>query len=112
MKAQILTLAFSLMCLLPKISSATGEPNHSDTLKNLPGGDPSAIDEVDFTIDEHFVFQEKVHIHIYDQQDKPVISGAYTSKDLRENKQLLTLLRKSTRFMSVNRHYYYFLNEG
>jgi hypothetical protein len=110
MKAQILTLAFSLMCLVPGVSSANGDPSHSDTLKSIAGGDPTAIEEVDFSIDEHFVFQEKVYIHIYDQQDKPVVDGAFTSKDLKENKELKNLLRKSTRFMTVNRHYYYFLN--
>ncbi|WP_224994581.1 hypothetical protein [Cesiribacter sp. SM1] len=112
MKAQILTLAFSLMCLLPGVSSATGEPHNTDTLTAISGGDPTAVEEVDFSVDEHFVFQEKVYIHIYDQQDKPVVSGSFTSQDLKENKALKDLLRKSTRFMTVNRNYYYFLNEG
>ena len=112
MKTQILTLAFSLMCLVPNISSASGNINSSDTTKNGGGGEPMAIEEVDLDLDEHFVFLEKVYIHIYDQQDKPLMEGAFTSKEVKENKKLKDLLRKSTRFMSVDRHYYYILNEG
>ena len=108
MKTSILALAFSFMFMLPNYSEAHLKPSVSDTLKTTTGGD----EEVDLTVDENLLFQDRVYIHIYDQSEKPIISGSFSRKDLNENKTLKSLLRKSTRFLHIDQHYYYYVNEG
>jgi hypothetical protein len=110
MKTSLLTLAFSLMVLLPNLSQATGIPSAPDTLITTPTGEPTHDDELEIDLDESLWFQEKVYIHIYDRNEQPLVNGAFSRKDLSENKELKALLRKSTRFMSVDRHHYYIVD--
>lgn len=113
MKTPIFSLIFSLLITLPGIAGATTEADCvSDTLKTAGSGDTLTDDDADLTVDEKILFQEKVYIHIYNQQDKPLISGEFSRKDLKENKVLAQLLRKGTRFLNIDQHYYYYVNEG
>lgn len=113
MKAIILTFTFALLTLSPGMSQETdtalaAASENTATLTTATGGDPVTEEEFVFNIDEPFIFQEKVFIHIYDQNDKPLINAAFNSKELKENKELNNLLRKSTRFLSIDQHHYYF----
>lgn len=110
MKTSLLTLAFSLMVLLPNLSEATGNPSAPDTLITMHSGEPTHDDELEIDLEESLWFQEKVYLHIYDRNEQPLISGAFNRKELSENKELKSLLRKSTRFMSVDRHHYYMVD--
>lgn len=112
MKTSLLTFAFSMMALLPAFSEASGKPCEPDTLISTSTVDPlTGDDELEISLDESLWFQEKVYIHIYDQDEQPLIDGAFSRIELSENKELKDLLRKSTRFLTVDRHHYYFINK-
>lgn len=114
MKNSFLALSFSLIVMLPFVSHANSKPTESDTLTTANGGDPVLEEVFDIDMNEPFWFQEKVYIHIYDLKETPLIDGAFSRKDLKENKALKDLLRKSSRFLSIGSHhyYYYYVKEG
>jgi hypothetical protein len=107
MKTPILSLLFSIFFFAPALSEAT-DGNCCKTAM-LTTNDSVQITEAEIPIDVDapFWFQEKVYIHIYDENDKPLISDAFTSKELKENQELQALLRKSDRFLSLDNHHYY-----
>lgn len=111
MKTQLFALAFSLVVLLPGVSTASGNPCAPDTLAATPSGGGPAAEELEIDLDEAIWFQEKVYIHIYDHNEEPLIEGAFSRKELGANKELKSLLRRSTRFLSIDRHHYYYVKQ-
>ncbi|EMR03913.1 hypothetical protein [Cesiribacter andamanensis] len=114
MKTLILPLLFSALFFAPSASDASQDSCCTDSLKTTKASLMVATEleeEAAPDLEAPFWFQEKVYIHIYDQNDQPLVDGAFTSKELKENKKLRDLLRKSTRFLSLDTHHYYMLNE-
>lgn len=111
MKTPILTLILSVMLFAPAVSMASDGKCCIDNLKTVSDTVPVAEEEIPLDLEAPFWFQEKVYIHIYDENDKPLISGAFSSQDLKENSELKNLLRKSTRYLSIDSHHYYMPKE-
>lgn len=111
MKTSLIALFFAVMVMAPDNSQAGVNPCTNDTLKTALGGEPNLDELPAIDPDEPFFFQEKVFIHIYDENEKPLIDGAFSRKDLQENKALRDLLRKSSRFLSIDSHHYYYVDK-
>ncbi len=111
MKTSLIALLLFVMVMSPNVTQASNNPYTNDTLKTANGGEPNVDELPAMNPDEPFFFQEKVYIHIYDKNEKTLIDGAFSRKDLQENKVLRDLLRKSTRFLSLDSHHYYFVDQ-
>lgn len=111
MKTSLIALVLTMLVMAPETSQASEKDCCSDTLSTIAGGEPN-LEELPFiNPDEPFFFQEKVYIHIYDENEKALIDGAFSREDLQENKLLKDLLRKSTRFMTIDNHHYYYVEK-
>ncbi|MBW3545632.1 MAG: hypothetical protein KY428_08570 [Bacteroidetes bacterium] len=109
MKTSLIALVFSMMVMAPEISQASDTTCCKDTITT--GVEPK-LDALPFiNPDEPFFFQEKVYIHIYDENETTLIDGAFSREDLQENKLLKDLLRKSARFISIDNHHYYYVEK-
>jgi hypothetical protein len=111
MKTPILSLLFSIFFFAPVLSEATDGKCCRTNLLTVNDSVQSQEADIPIDVDAPFWFQEKVYIHIYDENDKPLISAGFTSKDLKENTELQALLRKSSRFLSLDSHHYYTYKE-
>ena len=102
------TLFFTLinLFLLANLAQAETAPA---PVKEINGPEKAIEEEFILDLDQPFWFQEKVYIHIYDSEEKAIIDGAYSKEALSSNQQLRELLRKSTRFLSIDNHHYYYL---
>lgn len=109
MKTLLIALVFSMMVMAPETSQASEKDCCSDTLSTVVGGEPNLEELPIINPDEPFYFQEKVFIHIYDENENALIDGAFSREDLKKNKMLNDLLRKSTRFISIDNHHYYYV---
>jgi hypothetical protein len=111
MKTPILSLIFSVFFFAPALSEATDGKCCTTPVLTTNDSVESQEAEIPINLDAPFWFQEKVYIHIYDENDKPLISDAFSSKELKENLELQALLRKSERFLSLDNHHYYTFKE-
>ncbi|WP_224995771.1 hypothetical protein [Cesiribacter sp. SM1] len=101
-----LSVLLLFILLVPAFAQANGtEPTAA---KNA-----LAVDDPILYIDleNNFWFQEKVHIHISDAADKTLVSNAYSREELQKDKALKDLLRKSTLYLTIGDHYYFFMEE-
>ncbi len=106
MKTFLFNLMLSLL-LAPSFANAvTNDPN---AVKKAASVTPADDEALYFDPEHHIWFQERVYIHITDMDEKQVLEGTYSKEDLATNKELRELLRKSTHYLTVDSHYYYFL---
>lgn len=110
MKTLVLTL-ISLCLLAPAGANAYGtdDPGYLAATDSVQKSVEPEMEALDLTND--FLFQEKVYIHIEDADGKMKLSGAFSRQELSENTELRNLLRKSTRYLTLENHYYYFSAE-
>jgi hypothetical protein len=62
-------------------------------------------------LEHNFWFQEKIHIHISDLEDQPLMRGLYSRKELQQDTNLRALLRKSKYYLTLDNHYYFYIDE-
>ena len=104
MKKQLSTFLFLVMLLPFRMQANGNEP--ARVKANMHATD--ATDEV-IDLENHIMFQEKVYIHISDLNENPLVDGAYSREDLKNDNALRDLLRKSIHYLTIDSHYYYFI---
>jgi hypothetical protein len=104
MKKLSILLLFAM--LVPAFAHANGT---KPTNPKAPATADDAMLYVD--LENNFWFQEKVYIHISDAADQTVFSNAYSREELQKDKTLNDLLRKSTLYLTIGDHYYFFMEK-
>lgn len=103
----LITLLFFVATVAPAVAEVAGnEPNPAKTECQLlvPGNDPI----LEFDLESGILFQETVYIHIEDGAGRQLVNGAFTRSEISKNEALNQLLRKSTRYLTLDNHYYYY----
>ncbi|EMR03741.1 hypothetical protein [Cesiribacter andamanensis] len=109
MKPTFFALSLSLVLLAAAPLKAEKKPVlATEPTSSLAAAIPTE-ESLIIALDHTIWFQDVVYIHIYDSEEKPLINGAYSKEELASNQELKNLLRKSTRFLSIDNHHYYFM---
>ena len=102
----ILLLAF---LLIPAYAKAIGtEP---DSLKQK-ACTSIAEEEPGIDLENHFMFRERVYLHILDLEDRILVDGSFSRADLQKDERLRSLLKSSTLYLTLDDHYYYFVDSA
>ncbi len=64
--------------------------------------------DYDFDVEDPFFFSEKVVVNVFNQQEELIFSKAFSKEEVKSDKELKAILKKSAFLLSVNNEYYYY----